>query len=335
MTAFLDGPGPLPDDGRPVVATVGTFDGVHRGHRKVLDELTSRAAAVGGRSVLATFDPHPLQVVRPRQAPLLLTTLEEKKAELAKTRLDVAAILPFTDALRRTSPGRFVGEVLLDGLGAAELIVGYDHGFGRGRSGDASTLRAIARERGFAVSVVAPVDSGDGAVSSSAIRRALLEGRLEEANRGLGRRYALSGTVVRGDGRGRLLGFPTANVEVLGDRKLIPAAGIYSCFADVLGNRFMGAMHIGPRPTFPGAAAAVEAHLLDLDRDVDLYGRAIRVEMVAFLRPVLAFADAEALARRMRADVRLARRSLEAAAEREASAPRGASAAAARPPPVA
>ena len=305
MTVFQDGVSGLPRDDRPVIVTVGTFDGVHRGHWSVLEEIGARAAAREGRSVLVTFDPHPLRIVRPEMAPKLLTTLDEKKTVLAGSRLDYVVFLAFTPELREYSPRRFVTEILLGGLGMSELVIGYDHGFGRGRSGDVDTLRTIGAERGFAVDVVGAVHSGPAAISSSSIRRALAEGRQADANRGLGRPYSIAGTVVPGDGRGRKLGFPTANLRVDDSDKLIPAEGIYACYVTVPAGRFMGALHIGPRPTFPGAGAAVEVFLLDFDGE--LYGCEIRLELIERLRPVAAFDSADELAEQMRVDVVRAR----------------------------
>ncbi len=309
MTVLRPGPSGLPRDDYPVVVTVGTFDGVHRGHWRVLEEIVGRASARDGRSVLVTFDPHPLRVVRPEAAPPLLTTPDEKKAVLACSQLDYLVFLAFTPELREFSPRRFVDEVLLRRLGMSHLVIGYDHGFGRGRSGDVNTLRAIAAARGFQLDVVKAVHSGPAAVSSSSIRRALLEGRLADANRWLGRPYSLSGKVVKGDGRGRDLGFPTANLHVAGTDKLIPAQGIYACFATVPQGRFMGALHIGERPTFPDASASVEVNLLDFD--ADLYGQTIHVDMIEYLRPVAAFGSAAALADQMRGDVAHTRKLLE------------------------
>ena len=309
MTVIRSRRSGLPRDDCPVVVTVGTFDGVHRGHWRVLEEVCERASARGGRSVLVTFDPHPLRVVRPEAAPPLLTTPDEKKAVLASSRLDYLVFLAFTPELREFSPRRFVDEVLVRRLGMSHLVIGYDHGFGRGRSGDVNTLRAIAAERGFQLDVVQAVQSGPAAVSSSSIRRALLEGRLADANRWLGRPYSLSGPVVRGDGRGQDLGFPTANLHVAGTDKLIPAQGIYACFATVPQGRFMGALHIGERPTFPDASASVEVHLLDFN--ADLCGQTIHVDMIEYLRPVVAFASAAALADQMRGDVAHTRKLLE------------------------
>ena len=305
MTSFLRGTAGLPRDDRPVVATVGTFDGVHRGHWSVLEEIGARAAARGGRSVLVTFDPHPLRIVRPETAPKLLTTTEEKRVVLAGSRLDYVVFIAFTPELREYSPRRFVTEILLGGLGMSELVIGYDHGFGRGRSGDVNTLRTIGAELGFAVDVVDAVHAGETAISSSSIRRALAEGRLADANRGLGRPYSVTGTVVPGDGRGRGLGFPTANLCVHGTDKLIPAEGIYACYATVPAGRFMGALHIGPRPTFPGVGAAVEVFLLDFNGE--LYGREIRLQLIERLRRVAAFDSPAELAEQMRADVLRAR----------------------------
>lgn len=311
MTIFRDGVSGLARDDRPVIATVGTFDGVHRGHWSVLEEIGTRAEARGGRSVLVTFEPHPLKIVRPEAAPKMLTNTEEKKAVLADSRLDYVAFLAFTPELREYSPRRFVTEILVGGLGMSELVIGYDHGFGRGRSGDAGTLRAIGAELGFAVDVVEAVHAGSTAVSSSSIRRALTEGRLADANRDLGRPYSLTGTVIRGDGRGRELGFPTANLRVHGTDKLIPAEGIYACYATVPAGRFMGALHIGVRPTFPGTGAAVEVFLLDFGGE--LYGREIRLELIERLRPVAAFDSPAELVAQMRADILRAREVLSAA----------------------
>jgi len=308
-TVFSTGISGLPADDRPVIVTVGTFDGVHRGHWKVLREIGARAADCNGRSVLVTFDPHPLRIVRPEAAPPLLTTLDEKKAVLAGSPLDYVVFVAFTPELREYSPRRFVTELLLDRLGMDELVIGYDHGFGRGRSGDVNTLRAIAGEYGFRLDVVEAVNTATGAVSSTSIRRALLEGRLGDANRGLGRPYRIAGVVTRGDGRGRELGFPTANLLVSGADKLVPAAGIYACYVTLEQGSFMGALHIGPRPTFPGATPTVEVHLLDFEGE--LYGRRIHLDLIEILRPVVAFDTVDALRKQMDKDVERTRRRLE------------------------
>lgn len=302
-------PSGLPADGRGAVVTVGTFDGVHRGHRAVLEEIRARAAHTDRRAVLLTFHPHPLQIVRPQAAPPVLTTPVEKKEILAETGLEYAVFLRFTPALSRYTPRRFVEEILLGRLGVQELVIGHDHGFGRGRSGDADMLAQIGQELGFDVDVVSPVTIGDHPVSSSQIRDAISKGRLDDAREGLGRPYSLRGFVVRGDRRGRELGFPTANLSVGASDKLIPPSGIYAVRGTLREGTFGGALHLGPRPTFQGSPPSIELHLLDFSRDV--YGEEIRVDFIEFLRPIRAFESPRALIRQMGMDVDAARVALE------------------------
>ncbi len=298
----------LPDD-RGTVVTVGTFDGVHRGHWAVLQEIRVRAEARDLRSALVTFHPHPLRIVRPEHAPPLLTTPQEKTEILAESGLEYAVFLNFTAELARYEPRRFVEEVLIRRLRVKELVIGYDHGFGRGRSGDADTLRTIGAELGFDVDVVGPVEAGDEAVSSTRIRGWVSEGKMELAREGLGRPYALRGLVVRGDGRGRDLGFPTANLGGFPPEKLLPPAGIYAVMGVTRQGVHMGALHLGPRPTFRGAPPSIELHLMDFDGD--LYGEEVRVDFVEYLRPVVPFDSVQALVEQMRADVDRARGVLE------------------------
>jgi riboflavin kinase/FMN adenylyltransferase len=291
------------------VITVGTFDGVHRGHWEVLQEIRRRAAATGRRSVLVTFDPHPLRIVRPEHAPPLLTTPVEKKEILAESGLDYAVFLSFTETLSRYEPRRFVEEILVNRLGVRELVIGYDHGFGRDRSGDAETLRAIGAELDFVVDVVPPVQSAGSSVSSSRLRAAVAAGRMEEARDGLGRPYSVRGVVVRGEGRGRHLGFPTANLKVASADKLIPASGIYAVRGVLRAGTFGGALHLGPRPTFQGSPPSMELHLMDFAGD--LYGEEVRVDFVRQLREVRPFDSVAALVRQMQEDVAAARRVLD------------------------
>lgn len=298
-------PRPLPEDGRGAVVTVGTFDGVHLGHIAVFDEICQRARSSGRRAVLVTFDPHPLRIVRPEHAPPLLTTPVEKTEILAETGLDYAVFIPFTRALADYPPRRFVEEILVERLGVSELVIGYDHGFGKGRSGDVETLRAIGAELGFGVDVVEPVLAGGDPISSTRIRRAIASADLEDARRGLGRPYAVRGVVVRGDQRGRTLGFPTANLAVPVPDKLLPPAGIYAVRTHVRGGTFDGALHLGPRPTFRGAPPTIEVHLLDFEGD--LYGEELRVDFIQRLREVAPFATVADLVAQIRADVAAAR----------------------------
>ena len=317
MTEFVRGehqaagsasPPPLPRCGRGSAVTVGTFDGIHLGHREVLRETARRARRAGRPSVLVTFRPHPLQVLRPDDAPGLLTTSIEKKELLAQTGLDYAVFLPFTRTLARYSPRRFVEEVLVERVRVKDLVVGYDHGFGRGRSGDPGVLGAMGEELGFGVEVVPPTVVGDGPVSSSRIRRALLAGDMRAARAGLGRPYSLRGVVVRGEGRGRRLGFPTANLRIPDARKLIPGEGIYAVRVRLPSGSRDGALHLGRRPTFPGSPATIEVHLLD--HDADLYGTELRLDLIERLRDVRPFDSVAELVSHMSRDVRRARRIL-------------------------
>jgi len=294
----------IPSD-RGTVATVGTFDGVHRGHWAVLQEIRRRAASTNRRSVLVTFDPHPLRIVRPEHAPPLLTTPVEKKEILAESGLDYAVFISFTEKLSRYTPRRFVEEILVGRLGVEELVIGYDHGFGRDRSGDAETLRAIGTELGFTVDVVPPVETGGEPVSSSRIRRAVQDGRVEEAGSCLGRPYSCRGIVVRGDGRGKELGFPTANLKVPNTGKLIPPPGVYAVRGVLRVGTYKGALHLGPRPTFRGSPPTIELHLLDFEGD--LYGEEVRVDFVEYLREVRPFRNVAALVDQMREDVETVR----------------------------
>jgi riboflavin kinase / FMN adenylyltransferase len=300
-----DLPRALPRDGRPSVVTVGTFDGVHRGHWEVLQEIGRRARSVGGRSILVTFHPHPLRVVRPEQAPPLLTTLGEKREILAESGLEYVVFVPFTRTLQRYPARRFVEEILLGRIGMDELVIGYDHGFGRDREGGVETLREIGREFGFAVDVVEAFHLDGEPVSSSRIRRLLAAGEVAAAARLLGRPYQLSGVVVRGERKGRELGFPTANLEVSDAEKMLPREGVYAAWGWVRGARVGGLLHLGPRPTFPGFAPTVELHLLDFGGD--LYGEHLRVDVVDRIRGVAPFASADALVRAMREDERAGR----------------------------
>ena len=276
-------PSGLPRDDRKAVVTIGMFDGVHRGHWEVLAEIRRRAEAVGGRSILVTFHPHPLTIVRPESAPPMLTTPEEKKEILAESGLDYAVFLTFSPMLAAYSPRRFVEEILVERLNVGELVVGYDHHFGKGREGNVETLEVLGRELGFGVDVVDPVGSQGDAISSTKIRSALLEGDVETARWGLGRPYSLRGLVVRGDQRGRTLGFPTANLEVRGGGeggKLIPPPGIYAVRGTIRSGTFDGALHVGPRPTFRGSPPTIELHLLGFEDDI--YGEEVRVDFVKY-----------------------------------------------------
>lgn len=283
------------------VVTVGTFDGVHLGHQMVLKALIEKARALHLHSVVVTFDQHPLRIVRPEHAPPELTTRGEKEQILTQYDVDRIHIVPFTKELSEYSPERFVTEILIGQFRMKHLVIGYDHGFGKGRSGDVDTLRRIGEEMGFGVDVVPPYDVGGQHVSSSRIRALLQEGKIREANQALGRAYAIRGRVARGDGRGRQLGMPTANLELDDPNKLLPLPGIYAVMVDEV----KGVMHLGPRPTFVGAGPTIEVHLFDFDRDI--YHHTITVEVHARIRGIEKFERVEELVAAMHADARQAR----------------------------
>lgn len=286
--------------GRGATVTVGTFDGVHLAHRAVLEETRRRAEAAGRESVVVTFSPHPLEVVRPGRAPRLLTTELERRVRFAESGIGHALVVHFDQALASLPPEAFVEQVLVRRCGLEELVIGYDHGFGRDREGNAATLRAIGAERGFEVTVVPPVLVGSERVSSSAIRAAVERGDLRAAGRLLGRPYDLIGQVVEGERRGRTLGVPTINVGGEGDRKLLPPDGVYAVEVEWRGGRAGGMMNQGPKPTFGDARRSLEAHLFGVSGD--LYGEWVRVVWVERLRDVRRFDSAEALTRQLEQD---------------------------------
>ena len=299
----------LPPHVRETVLTVGTFDGVHRGHLDVLTRLAARGRESGRTSVLVTFDPHPLELLKPTAAPALLTTRSEKLAAICTTGIDLVVMLPFTRALAEHSAEQFVDLVLRARFRMAALLIGHDHGFGRGRAGDIETLRLLGHARSFSVEVVAPVETEDGMpVSSTRIRRALAAGDLTSAAAGLGRRYAVSGRVVPGAQRGRALGYRTLNVEPESTRKLLPPDGVYAVEVDTPKGIFGGMLNLGGRPTFGDDRRVIEAHLFDAADD--FYGGVVQVGFVARLRDTMRFDGPAALMAQLAQDERDARLAL-------------------------
>jgi riboflavin kinase/FMN adenylyltransferase len=284
--------------------TVGTFDGVHRGHLAILEALRRRAAAAGAAADVLTFDPHPLEILRPADAPPLLTDVDEKVALLTGAGADRVHVRPFTPEFAALEAGEFVRQVLAGELGASTIVVGEGHRFGRARGGGTGELRSIAAALGLELEVVPTLRVDGEAVSSTRIRRAVAAGRLDDAEALLGRRYGVSGVVVRGSGRGASLGVPTANVAVP-RRKLLPPEGVYAARARLDDRAFAAAVHWGTRPTFDEEGATLEAHLLGWDGG-PLYGRRLEIAFVERLRDVVRFDTPEELAREMEADLRRA-----------------------------
>jgi riboflavin kinase/FMN adenylyltransferase len=297
---------------RPLAVAIGNFDGVHRGHQALIQAARARAAArpgpPPGAATALTFTPHPARVFAPALAPPLIMSLERRLELLAEAGVEIAVVEPFTRELAAVEAEDFVRGVLADKLGARDVVVGYDFSFGRGRRGDPAMLARIGAERGLAVTVVPPVMADGLVCSSTKIREFALEGRVEGAALLLGRPFEVEGVVVRGAGRGRKLGVPTANVAVEGE--LLPRLGIYAGRARILdedGERAPGGGHraavsVGSNPTFvAGGGVSVEAHLLDWSGD--LYGRRLRVELTARLRDEQRFESVEALVEQIEADI--------------------------------
>lgn len=291
------------------VMTVGTFDGVHRGHQDVLRHLVAHATRAGKPSVVVTFEPHPLEVVNPALAPPLLTLLDEKLEQFIQCGVSYVVVLPFTPTLAAYDAEAFVDDVLRRRYHLRELLVGHDHGFGKGRLGDIEVLRRLASDRGFEIRVLPPVQSADGTpTSSTSIRRAVLAGDLETATEGLGRPFSVSGEVVGGDRRGRLLGYPTLNLSTPSKRKLLPPDGVYAVRVQTPAGRFGGMLNLGPRPTFGDDDRRIETHVFDASHD--WYGAPVRLDFIARLRETKRFSGVAALQAQLAGDERAARAAL-------------------------
>jgi riboflavin kinase/FMN adenylyltransferase len=290
--------------GRPAAVTVGVFDGVHLGHRHLIEILRRNAAGRALATTVVTLHPSPVQVLRPNIRIAYLTSLEERIELLRSTGVDSVAPLTFTSEVAELSAYDFVA-MLHGALDMRYLLMGPDNAFGRGREGAPARVGEIADELGFELEVL-PVraEGGDGTVSATAIREALAEGDMERAGALLGRPYALRGPVVRGVERGRTIGFPTANIAVTPDRAL-PAYGVYVSRATVAGRTWAAATNIGVKPTFEDERPSVETYILDFEGD--LYGRELRIELLHRLRAEMKFASVDALVEAIAADVRVTR----------------------------
>ena len=289
---------------RRVVLTLGNFDGVHLGHRAIVQRAVSEARAAGGQVVVLTFHPHPVAVLAPERSPPLLQSLRDRLALLRDLGADVTVAQRFTPRFAALEPEAFVREFLGAHLELLHIVVGYNVSFGRGRAGTVETLRALGPRLGFAVDAVGPVTVGEEQVSSTALRRMVAAGDVRSAQAFLGRRFTLRGRVVRGEQRGRTLGFPTANLHQPRGL-LLPADGVYAVRARLDGRAHPAVLNIGMRPTFGTLQRTVEAHLLDFDQL--LYGRWLVLELVDRLRGEQRFAGPEALRQAIAADVTRAR----------------------------
>ena len=298
------------DLGRTVV-TVGMYDGVHRGHQTLIGAAVARARAMRRPSLLLTFDPHPAEVIRPGSHPAILTSMDRKAELVADLGVDAMCVLPFTPEFMRLPPETFTHTVLVEHLHAAQVVVGENFTYGHRAAGTVETLRAEGRRFGFAVEGIPLAedtsDDGEVTISSTFVRACVAAGDMVSAARALGRPHRVDGVVVRGDRRGRELGYPTANVETP-PFTAIPADGIYAGHlvtrdprSGVSRERFPAAISVGSNPTFQGSRRTVEAYVLDYDGD--LYGEYVGVEFAQRLRPMAAFDDVEGLLAAMAKDV--------------------------------
>lgn len=276
------------------VLTVGAFDGLHRGHQALLREVVARAGAGGMHAGVVTFEPHPASVLKPEGSGPRLTVGAERLELFAEFGVDRLHVVRFDAALAGLGAEEFVRRILLERCGMRELVIGTDHGFGRGRGGDRHSLPELGRMLGFGVTVVAPVQDVSGAtISSTRVRTALQEGRLGAVREWLGRPYRCTALVVPGAGRGRTIGLPTINLDGPAPEKALPPDGVYAVRVEWGGGVAGGMMNQGPRPTIGDRRRTLEAHLFGLDRD--LYGRMVRVEWVERLRDVRRFASLDEL----------------------------------------
>jgi len=303
---------------RGAAVAIGNFDGVHRGHAAVIEAAGEHARALGAPWAVMTFEPHPRAFFTPDIAPFRLTPFRAKARRLAALGVEVMITLRFDAGLAATSAEDFVSDLLVAGLGVGHVVVGPDFSFGKGRRGDAHLLRRMAAAHGFGFTEIAPVGEGSGRYASTEIRALARRGAVDEVARALGEPWSIEGRVLGGEGRGRGLGFPTANLSLAG--LLHPGPGIYAVRALIDGDDRWhdGAAYVGARPTFDGHEVLLETTLFDYDGD--LYGRRLRVAFVERIRADRAFDDAASLSAQMAEDCRRARRILAAAATRSSSA---------------
>jgi len=290
-------------DAPPSVVAQGTFDGIHLGHQAVIRTAVDRARALDVRPVAVTFDPNPLAVLRPAEAPPELLTLEERLERIAALGPEVCLVIPFTTEFSRVEAETYVHDILLGLLRAREIVVGFNHAFGRGARGTPDLLRRLAEPARVAVHVVAPLRVDGIAVSSTSIREALRQGDVRRAASLLGRPYGVTGVVARGAARGRTLGFPTANLAAA--TGLLLANGVYAARATWDGESAAAVVNVGVRPTVDGATRLIEAHLLDVGPE--LYGRRLTLTFVDRIRPERRFDSLDALRAQIADDVRTAR----------------------------
>ena len=283
------------------ILTLGTFDGIHPGHLKIINKLVDCSKEKGCRNVVITFYPHPRTVLSSGNDIKMLTTQVERKNLLEKQGVENFLTINFTKEFSALTAEEFIYEYLINGIGLSEIVLGHDHHFGKGRSGNVELLKKIGAKEGFSVTTVDAFYINNEVVSSTKIRNALSEGALKRANNLLGRNYSFSGTVISGDKRGRGLGYPTANIKLSSQEKLLPAIGIYAVRVLLENENHFGLLSIGKRPTFYNSGEIVtEVYIYNFDREI--YGKEVTVEMVEYLRGEEKFNSAEELINQMNKD---------------------------------
>lgn len=291
------------------VITLGTFDGLHLGHQQIVDTVIQKSRQSAGKSFLITFDPHPRKVIPGRNDVKILSTLDEKVVILEELGLENLFVINFTQEFSRQTPEEFVEKYLVYGIGLREVVIGYDHHFGKERDGNFELLQKLGKKFDFSVTLIPEYSVAGETVSSTKIRNALLAGDVVKAGNMLGRQYSFKGTIVHGDGRGRTLGFPTANLSVDNQDKLIPAKGIYAAECVVENEKHFGLLSLGSRPTFHNDGQIVpEFYIFDFDRDI--YDEVMQVNMVEKIRDEEKFSSVDELIIRMKKDEEIGRKIL-------------------------
>lgn len=284
------------------VLTVGTFDGVHAGHKVLINRVLKLSEEENARSVIVTFDPHPRDIINPGKAGIkLLSSLDERSEMLADLGVDEMVVIPFDRDFSLLTSEEFVRDIIWEKIGVSDFVIGYDHQFGRNREGTIQTVRDLGNSLGFQTHVVSKQEVADKTVSSTAIRKAIHdEGNMELATTLLDRYYILNGTVVHGDKRGKKIGYPTANIQPQNAKKVIPKKGVYAVWVRYEGSFFMGMMNIGKRPTFNGEKTVLEVHIFDFNKDI--YGKEVQLQFVKRIREEKTFGGVEDLKKQLSID---------------------------------
>ena len=293
---------------QPTVLTIGTFDGVHLGHQKIVERVVTTARQEGLLATVFTFFPHPRMVVQHDKGLKLINTLEEKKQLLQQLGVDLLVVQPFNEAFAQLTAEEFVSTILVEHLNVKKVIIGYDHRFGRNRTANIDDMRLFGKKYGFAVEEISVQEVDEVSVSSTKIREALNKGDVTTAEHYLGTPYSLTGRVVHGLKLGRTLGYPTANIQVTEDYKLIPKDGVYAVYSYIDGRKVYGMMSIGKNPTIEGKGASIEVYFFDFNGD--LYDQKLTIEFVQYLREEQKFATIDLLKKQLQDDETAARKAI-------------------------